>query len=84
MASPLKTFTVEEQSELIRKGKMGLFQRFADIGGAQKSPPRISSTTIFIYIPKTNFLQENKEAMRGSPFSVQRFRVMKIRVPKWS
>jgi hypothetical protein len=38
-SSPLKTFTAEDQSELIRKGKIGLFQRFAGIGGAQKSPP---------------------------------------------
>jgi hypothetical protein len=40
------------------------------------------STTIYIYISKTNFLQENKEARGGSRFSVQRFWVIKFRAPE--
>jgi len=48
--SPLKTFTVEEQSELIRKGKIGLSQRVADIGSAQKPPQDIEHVHIHLYI----------------------------------
>jgi len=60
MASPLKTFTVEEQSELIRKGKMGLFQRFADIGGAQKSPPGYRARTYSFIYQKQIFFKKIK------------------------
>jgi hypothetical protein len=38
-ARPLESLTAEERNEYVRNGKIGLFQRFADIGGAQKSPP---------------------------------------------
>jgi len=48
--SPLKTFTVEEQSELIRKGKIGLSQRVADIGSAQNPPRDIEHVHIHLYI----------------------------------
>jgi hypothetical protein len=59
-ASPLKTFSVEEQSELIQKGKIGLFQRFAGIGATQKSPPGYRARTYSFIYQKQIFFKKIK------------------------
>ena len=64
------------------EGQNGSFSKACRYRWCPKIPPRIVSTTIFIYISKTNFLQENKEARDGSRFRVQRFWVMKFRVSR--
>jgi hypothetical protein len=68
--SPLKTFTVEEQSELIRKGKIGLSQRVADIGSAQKPPPGYRARTYSFIYQKQIFFKKIKRlwTVQGSGF----------------